>query len=269
LKRLRKSLIAAGEINAIDLEGVRAERSRVLPGGLAILIAIFKTFGLETMATSPGALREGVLYDLVGRIRHEDVRDRTIRRLVRQYRVDPEQGSRVERTALILLQRVCPEWRGELLPRKLLIWASRLHEIGLALSHSGFHKHGAYLVASSDMPGFSGDDQATLASLIRGHRRKLSEAVFDAVPSGRRDTAVRLCVVLRLAVLLNRSRATGITPALRAEADWSELTLTFAPGWTDHNPLTRADLDREARYLRALDIQLEYREATAKEPVRP
>ena len=183
LRKLRKALVALGHVDNLALPGLQAERAPVVPGGVAILSAIFDGLAIEQMSISQGALREGVLYDLLGRIRHEDLRDQTIRRFSERYHVDNEQSSRVERTASILLKDAAGEWD---IPRKLgrqfLSWAARLHEIGLSLAHSGHHKHGAYIVENSDMPGFSRPDQSMLAALIEGHRRKLSIERFGALP---------------------------------------------------------------------------------------
>ena len=266
LKKLRKVLVAAGRASEVRLEGLKADRAPVLPGGLAILLAIFKSLSVETMAPSAGALREGVLYDLVGRIERQDVRDRTIRRLVDQYHVDLKQAGRVEATALGLLEQVEPHWWPDAdggdeaaLARKLLTWASLLHEIGLGVSYTGYHKHGAYLVTHTHLPGFSADDQRVLASVIRGHRRKLVPAVFDAVPASV-DFAKRLCTLLRLAALLNRSRPLENPPVPQVALKNGGIRLKFPARWLKRHPLTRADLEQEADYLRAIDVRLHIRE---------
>lgn len=257
MKKLRKLLVQAGDAERLTALGVRPDRAPVLPGGLAILIAVFRGLGIEILYPSSGALREGVLYDLLGRIRREDVRDRTIRRLVDQYKVDQAQATRVESTARGLLDQV-EEKMGEDLEsaRKVLAWASRLHEIGLTVSHTGYHKHGAYLVLHSDMPGFSRDDQRLLAALIRGHRRKLSRAALAEMAEGRLDLALRLCIVLRLAVLMTRSRNLETVPLLRVSKGWRKIQLEFSEGWLGKHPLTLADMEAEAAYLKSAGIKL-------------
>jgi exopolyphosphatase/guanosine-5'-triphosphate,3'-diphosphate pyrophosphatase len=257
MKRLRKLLVQAGHTERLGELGVRPDRAPVLPGGLAILIAVFRSLGIESLFPSSGALREGVLYDLLGRIRHEDVRDRTIRRLVSQYRADLAQATRVERTARGLLEQV----EGELgddgeHARRVLRWAARLHEIGLTVSHTGHHKHGAYLVLHSDMPGFSRDDQRLLAALIRGHRRKLSRGALEEIVQGRLELALRLCVLLRLAVLMTRSRSLETIPLLRVSKGWKKIQLEFSEGWLAEHPLTLADVEAEAAFLKPAGIKL-------------
>jgi exopolyphosphatase/guanosine-5'-triphosphate,3'-diphosphate pyrophosphatase len=222
-----------------------------LPGGYAILQAIFDGFRLERLDYSTGALREGVLYDLVGRSSPEGVRDRTIRRFVERYHVDSAHAARVEATALHLLDRVRETWElGSDVARRMLTWAAWLHEIGIVVSYSAYHKHGGYLIHNSYMPGFSNDEQDVLAALVRVHRRKLPpvEEIPDLPPLGITGL-LRLCVLLRLAVLLNRSRNPDPLPAFFLEAEVGKLRLVFAEGYLEEHPLTRADLAAEAALL--------------------
>ncbi len=163
-------------------------------------------------------------------------------------------------TALALLEQAAPDWGIELeMGRRFLEWAARLHEVGLSVSYSGYHKHGAYLVEHSDMPGFSREDQLLLAALIGGQRRKFTVSNLDELPSSLQKPALRLCVVLRLAVLLNRSRSAQPLPAIRLSVKRGGYALEFPPGWLEENSLTRADLGEEAAYLRAAGIEAEAR----------
>jgi exopolyphosphatase/guanosine-5'-triphosphate,3'-diphosphate pyrophosphatase len=260
LRRLRKAVASAGHVDRLSLPGLQTERAPVIAGGVAILSAIFEGLAIETMQVSQGALREGILYDLLGRVRHEDLRDRTIKGFGERYRVDAEQAERVRQTALTLLEQAAPEWGIEPeLGQKFLEWASRLHEIGLSVSYGGYHKHGAYLVGYSDMPGFSREDQQLLAILIGGQRRKLALSSLDDLPSSLQKPALRLCVLLRLAVLLNRNRSTQPLPAMKLTVKRGGYALEFPPGWLDENSLTRADLGEEAAFLRAAGIEAEAR----------
>lgn len=260
LKKLQRTLEKGGDVYAVDLAGLSKERRPVFAGGVAILAAVFEAFGVERMVTSDGALREGVLYDLVGRLEHHDVRDHTIRSFEQRYALDVEQSARVERTALSLLDQTAHSWDlGGEFPGKLLSWAARLLEAGLAVARGGYHRHSAYLVAHADMPGFSHDDQRTLATLIRTHRRKMPGLLFDEVPRSRRELTTRLAAILRLAARLNRSRTAGALPDIVAEADGADLTLTFPEGWLEEHPLTQADLEEEATLLKSVKIKLSAR----------
>jgi len=257
LKRLRRAMLEAGAVERLALPGLKAERAPVLPGGLAILRAVFRCLEVETLRAATAAMREGVLHDLVGRIRHDDIRDHTIRRMVERYHVDLGQATRVQHVALRLLAQVGGDWeldRATL--SKLLVWAAQLHEIGLAVSHTGFHKHGAYLVRHSYLPGFSADDQTMLAAIVRAQRRRISRSLFVDVPRAAVPSVSRLCVLFRLAVLLNRSRSPQGVPLLEVGDDWQILLLRFPAGWSESHPLTRADLEQEAGYLGALGVGL-------------
>ena len=250
MKRLRKKLIKARSVESVQLEGLSEERAPVLPGGLAILIGIFQELQVEAMGISTGALREGLLYDLLGRIRHEDVRERTIGRFMELYRVDRVQAGRVRETAERLLDGLIPTWK---LPparsRQLLGWAAGLHEIGLAVSHPGYHNHGAYLVANADLPGFSRQDQLLLSLLIRQHRRKFRPSLLQELPPPWEQPAARLTAILRLAVLLNRARGATALPGFEVGGGADEIVLRFPSRWLDRNPLTRADLAGEEERL--------------------
>lgn len=257
LRRLRKALLAAGHTDALALPGLSGDRVPVLMGGLAILTAVFDTFGLERMDVSAGALREGVLYDLLGRIRHEDVRDRTIRHLSERYHLDARQAVRVERCAIRLLKQAGPSWGlAKDRSRQVLQWASRLHEVGLAVSHAGYHKHGAYLVKHSDLPGFSREDRNLVAALIRGHRRKIPDRIFDDLRPFQVELAEGLLAVFRLAVVLCRSRHSRNVPDCKLKPYAKGVRLKLPPGWLEAHPLTATDLEHEAAHLEALGVRL-------------
>ena len=257
LEKLRQAILENDHVDQLSIPGLRRDRAKVLPGGLAILIAVFETLEIERMNVSQGAMREGLLYDLLGRIRQEDVRNRTIRRFVDQYRVDVAQAARVEKTALNLLEQALKGWSLERESARLfLIWASSLHEVGLAVAHGGFQKHGGYLIANSDMPGFSLQDQHMLSLLVRSHRRKWPLDLFKELPKPLRSTAARLCVLLRLAVLLNRGRSSKPLPPIRLEAEKKKIYLKFPENWLAKHPLSLADLEQESQRLRAAGFHL-------------
>ena len=258
LARLADALVDAGHVDRLDLKGLKEERRPVLPGGVAILQALFEGFGLDRIETSYGALREGVLFDLLGRLQHEDARDRTIRAFEERYHVDRAQAGRVEKTALGFLDQVAAAWK---LDReegaRFLSWAARLHEIGLVLSFEGHHRHGAYIVRNADMPGFSKDDQELLATLLGTHRRKLKRGDFRHLPARVRETAIRLAVLLRLAVRLHRSRDAKPLPQVKLAAHKGGIAVELPEGWLDRNPLTRADLEAEADRLEPLGLDFQ------------
>ena len=253
LGKLEEAMLTAGRLDQLELPGLDPDRRPVLAGGVAILSAVFEQLDITEMWVSPSALREGLLYDMLGRIHDEDPRDRTIAMLTKRYSIDQAHADRVQATALGLLGQVVDEWdlRSDDAAHALS-WASQLHEIGLAVNYTGHHKHGAYLVASSDLPGFSRDEQALVAALVRGHRRKLDDSYFELLPPELRTTAKRLCALLRLAILLNRSRNPDIVPLPLLTASGDELALTFDEEWLAAHPLVQADLDREQRLTKGM-----------------
>jgi exopolyphosphatase / guanosine-5'-triphosphate,3'-diphosphate pyrophosphatase len=260
LARLREAILDFRSIDDLRLKSLKEDRAPVLPGGVAILAALFDGFGIQRMDVSQGALREGLLYDLLGRIRREDVREQAIGALVQRYHADAEYVASVERTALGLLDQVKRAWDlGGDEPRRLLVWAARLHEIGTTLSYTGHHKHGAYLAANTDLRGFSHQDQQRLAALIRNHRRRIAASVLEDLPGSVAEATLRLTLLLRLAVRLNRARAPRAAPAPRAQAKERALTLAFPERWLDARPMTRADLDEEAAYFEDAGYTLTFR----------
>jgi exopolyphosphatase/guanosine-5'-triphosphate,3'-diphosphate pyrophosphatase len=259
VRKLRKALIAADRVDKLQLAGLQSDRAPVIAGGVAILSAVVEALEIERVDTSPGALREGLLVDLLGRIRHEDTRDRTIRRVARAWDVDLEQAARVERTALELLEQVAPAWElGAPEPSRLLGWAARLHELGLTIAHSGYHKHGAYVAANADLPGFSREDQEMLSLLILSHRRKFPREPNGLLPEARATQVRRLAALLRVAVLLNRGRGRPPVPDVEACVEGDGLRLTFPEGWLEHHPLTQADLEQERSWLKSAGIPLAF-----------
>lgn len=258
LERLKQHLLTAGHVDRLDLSGLRRERAKVLPGGVAILSAVFHSLRIEHMIVSSGAMREGLLYDLFGRLSRDDAREPTILGFEAQYRVDGEQAKRVERAALMCLEQAHEAWGLDLESgRNFLRWASRLHEIGLAVSHGAYHKHGAYLLEHSDMPGFSLQNQVVLSLLVRGHRRKFPRELFlTTLPKQQAKGAIRLCRLLRLACLLTRSRSARHLPDVKLTVRGKKMHLELPAGWLDEHPLTLADLRQEAEFMGAAGFKL-------------
>ena len=260
LRAVSDSLLSLGTVAALPSSHVSVDRSHVIAGGVAILETLFQDLRIDRMQVADGALREGALVDLLGRVRHEDVRDKTVATFMDRFRLDANQATRVEGTALDLLEQVFADWSikgGE--ATSWLRWASRLHEVGMSVSHSGYHKHGAYLLTHADMPGFSRGDQALIAALVGSHRRRMQRRLFRALPGRYQRRALRLAVLLRIAATLHRSRASAPLPPFTARGRDDSLSLRFPDGWLDAHPLTRTDLESEIEYLDAAGISLSVR----------
>lgn len=257
LETLIEAVIQAGGIGHLHLPDFNTEREPVFPGGLAILVETMAGLGIERLNVSDGALREGLLYDMLGRIQRQDARDRTIRAMQRRYSVDEAQARRVETTALALLEQTAESWAlNEASPRRLLVWAAGLHEAGLDIAHTKYHEHGAYLIAHADLPGFGRLEQRLLSILVGCHRRKIERFDTDDLPHGVRTPLFRLMILFRLAVLLNRSRSPVELPAIRLRIAPRGLEIGFPVRWLAGNHLTRADLKQEKAWLKAVGFRL-------------
>lgn len=259
LRKLRKLMLDVGQIDKLKFKGLPEDRRAVLGAGVAILHASFEALGIERLLPAQGALREGLLYDLLDRIQHEDVREAAVLALMSRYQVDAQHAVRVETVALRLLDALARDWDlAAPMLRTWLHWAASLHEVGLMIAHSQYHRHGAYLVQHSDMAGFSMRDQALLAVLVRGHRRKFPREELAALPKPLQESARKLIVLLRLAVLLRRDRADVALPEFTVKIAGNQLRLRFPDGWLDAHPLTCADLNEERKYLDAANLKLEF-----------
>jgi exopolyphosphatase/guanosine-5'-triphosphate,3'-diphosphate pyrophosphatase len=233
LRMLSERVIAAGHVDDLDLEDVDAERAPVFPAGLAILLEVVENLGIDRIRVAEGAMREGLLYDLMGRFTDEDARVRSVRAMEKRYHVDTLQADRVEATAVALL-----------------------HETGLDIAHSKYHRHSAYLLGHADMPGFPREEQLLLSALVGGHRRQLSlDYTEDLLPPWDRH-AEYLVVLLRLAVLLHRGRSPQPLPQVVLRVKGRTLTLELPQRWMKEHPLTLEDLEQERLYLKEAGFRL-------------
>ncbi len=257
LERIIHELGRLEHIRDLKLNSVTDDRKLSFAGGVAILAEVFEQLGIESMRVADGAMREGLLYDLLGRYTDEDARERTVRSMQERYHVDLAQAERVENTTINFLEQVEEAWPlADPEIELILRWAARLHEIGLDVAHSGYHRHGAYLLANADMAGFPREEQKLLAIMVGSHRRKpaIEEAGELAAPWDKR--APPMTLLLRIAVLLNRGRSTVPLPPIKLAARADSLELRFPPEWLDDHPLTVADLQAEIENLKDVGFRL-------------
>jgi exopolyphosphatase/guanosine-5'-triphosphate,3'-diphosphate pyrophosphatase len=253
LDELKGLLVKHEKADPDRIAGLRAARAQVLPGGVAIMSAVFDELGIEAMNVSDGALRHGVLYDLLGRVQHRDMREATVAQFMRRYHVDAAQAERVRNLALSIYDALSPgAERDDDADRLLLDWAARLAEIGLSIAHAQYHKHSAYVLSNADMPGFSRMEQARLARVVLAHRGKLGK-VQDAGLDG---ADWKLVFALRAASLIQRSRSDSKLPFLRVAADHGGFALDLPQAWLDDNPLSAAALESEADHWKAVGMKL-------------
>ena len=257
LDKLQQAIIEAEHVDNLKLAGLSEERAAILPAGVSILRTAFQVLKIDRMTVSDGALREGLLYDLVGRLHHDDERERTVTAMMKRYHVDIGHVDRVDLVAQQFLKKTAKKWR---LDKKVdgqrLAWAVKLHEIGLAISHGGRHKHAAYLVANSDMSGFSREEQYALSVLIQGQRKNFPRKLVRDLPEEVQHSIRWLMVILRLALVFNRGRADPEALDCTLKATKKGLKLTLSGEWLAEHPLTEQDLLQEQAYLAKAKIKL-------------
>ncbi len=253
LDRLRSDLVKAAEMSRVELRGLRADRAPVLPGGLAIMTAALSELKVESLVTTTGSMRQGMLYDMLGRLHHRDMRDMTVAQFMQRYHVDPQQARRVATLALKLHAALTAGAKqpDEDAPQ-LIAWAAKLHEIGISVAYSGYHKHSAYIIANADMPGFSRLEQLRLSQLVLGHRRSLRKNRDQFDP----DTDWRLVIALRLAVLFHLGRSDVAVPVQDATAQGRKFRVTLEREWLARNPLTARALREEVKQWEEVGFEL-------------
>ena len=238
------------------LQALPKLRRDVLPAGIAILRAIFDEFKLEKIHAADSSLKDGLIFDTIGRLHSSDARYSAVSKLQSQYHVDEEQAQRVASTVLSF-------WRNLTAPpllgvsrSKILTWAAQLHEVGLGISHSSHHHHSYYILRHSDLAGFGRYEQFILACLVRAHRKKITSERFEGLDNSAKEALMPMIVCLRLAVVLHRRREELSHPPQLSQQSDMEYTLTFEQDWLKNSPLTEAGLEKEVSYFAAADIIL-------------
>ena len=235
LAMLQDELLKAKSADRVRLPALKDDRRPVIGGGLSVLRAVFDLLGMARMQAAQGALRQGVLYDMLDREQaNTDVRTTTVQRLAVKFGADAAQAARVGRVAAHFLRQLRARGDAAELQReeRKLAWAAQLHEIGSAISHSDYHKHGAYILENADAPGFAQPELHRLGLLVLGHRGKLRklEADFGDAPF------VQQLLCLRLAVILCHARRDPELQGLRISGSGQAVTLAVPPAWAGAYP---------------------------------
>jgi len=266
LTALKQRLVRAGNVHDAKLEDIKADRAAVLPGGLAIMLAAFHELDIDTMHAADGALRVGVLYDLLGREASHDKRSDTVVQFMSRYEVDRAQAARVRNAALAFycatapasgLQEQATQANGESAEMtQLLGWAADLHETGLSIAHSGYHRHTAYILANADMPGFSKSEQQLLAMFGLGQHGKLNRPELQ-LPS---EEHWRALLCLRLAAVLLRRREDFEPLPLTLSAKGKRFRASVSKEWLESHPLTEYSLRAEQDEWKKIGFELDFAE---------
>jgi len=240
---LESLLVKAGHIDRVRIEGLKPDRRPVLAGGLAMMSAAFEEFGIEELDYCDGALREGVLYDLLGRSSGADMREITVAQMSRRHGLDERHGRAVATLADTLYREAlrAPE-EAAARGARLLSWAAQLREIGLSIAHADYHKHGSYILGHCDMPGFAEDEQRRIAAMVLGQTGGLTK--LRGVMTEPDDWLRVLC--LRLSVIFHRRRDFQVPPWVRLRVRPSGARLELPSDWASAHPLTDQSLRLEA-----------------------
>jgi exopolyphosphatase/guanosine-5'-triphosphate,3'-diphosphate pyrophosphatase len=256
LLALEERLLSFDSMPNIEIEGLNTNRRGVILSGTAIASAVFDTLNITTMRTSKGALREGVLYDLLGRLTHEDVRERTRNALMQRYAVDSKAAQLMQDQAHLIFSATCEQWNLQEREWAMLRWAASLLYIGKAISHKHYNRHSAYLLRNSDLPGFSQQEQEQLAILALTHMGKLNPQILLNTEEHDRATLLRLIIILRLAFRFKYAQELEELPDITITANAQTLGIIFPEGWLEKHPLTVSELTLEQRALAKLDVTL-------------
>ncbi len=231
-------LIKAQSADRVKMEGMKEDRRAVIGGGVSVLRAVFDLLGIDEMQAAQGALRHGVLYDLLDREQDvTDLRSTSVERLANKFDADAVQAKRVSKVAQHLFLMICSGLsaaESERIQRKLQ-WAAQLHEIGSQISHSDYHKHGAYILDNADAPGFALPELHRLSLLVLGHRGKLRKLEIDFED----QLFVQQLLCLRIAVILCHARREPDFKGFQFEASAAPektFALTCRSGWADAFP---------------------------------
>lgn len=264
LYQIKSRLVEAESVqNAIDkgLKGIKEERIPVLTGGLAILIATFEELKISQMLVSPNALREGLIFDTIGRTHEHDIRETTVTHLQNWLKVDLKQAERILQTSLMLYRQAHNSWTlrdEDYSYPQLLEWSVKLHEVGMALSYKRYRHHSAYIVANSEMAGFTQQEKQMLSAILLNHRGKFIAESFEALTSPHNEKLIYLTVILRLAVRIHRGRESEIPNILLYIENDKDIHLSFEENWLAHHPLTQMDLEIEAGRLEQMGFKLSF-----------
>ncbi len=240
LQALKRRFIEFGQVALIDMPGLRPDRASTIIGGLAILIALVHELGIEVLVPVEAGLRMGVMWDLYARSMQRDRREESVRVLSQKFHVEPARASRVAQESAALYAQLKPAGDTYI---KLLYWSAQLHEMGMVVSQTGYHKHAAYMIENADLPGFTAREQKAMAKLLvaqKGNLRKIGDALAEP------DFA-KAVLALRLAILLMHARI---------EADFSELKLRMKNkieldikrGWVAHHPTVSYWIEKEQEW---------------------
>jgi len=264
LNQLIQQTLQFSHFDQIQFNGLNHDRADVFVPGLAILSAVFENFHIEKMRYSDGALREGVMYSLEQNFQVNNIRERTALGLMEQFNIDQAQGERVYQSASLLFEQY-QHWQNQEIVAEMkdvLLWAARLHEVGIVINHKNLQKHSAYILYNTELPGYDNEQHRLLSTLARYHLGNFKLPEMFKFSRYHEQDVLALIRILRLAIILNRARQATEKPqkiTLKTDRTLVDWHLTFETDYLQHNPLVKNDLALEHRFLQTLGLSLSTR----------
>ncbi|GLT18983.1 guanosine-5'-triphosphate,3'-diphosphate pyrophosphatase [Vibrio zhanjiangensis] len=243
LKRLQKQAMLTDHLEELEIEGLTLERALVFPSGLSILIAIFELLNIDSMTLSGGALREGLVYEMVDELKQDNIQARTIASLQSRYQLDKAYGEQVANLAVKLLGQCEENWISETQGIAILEAAAKLHEIGLTIDFKTGGEHSAYLLQNLDLPGYTRAQKQLLSEVLRRYREHLTSLPVQHAVSD--VSAQRILRLLRISVILSHRRSPDLEPNILLKSNADKLIINLSSQWLKANPLTAAELEME------------------------
>jgi exopolyphosphatase/guanosine-5'-triphosphate,3'-diphosphate pyrophosphatase len=248
LVSIMQQAITYGSIDKLSIPGLAQERKLVFPSGVAILIAIFRQLNLVGMTLAGGALREGLLYSMLPELTQQNVRERTVKSVMTRYHVDVAHAQRVADLCVEMAEQLSDSWNMDMFEAKdILRSAGLLHEVGLQVAYKDQQQHASYILANTNLPGFTSAQNKLLVALVGSHKDDIAQVELSKQSSTSVLLACRLVRILRLAVILSLRRADEVMPKVKMSVEGESLLLTLPENWIEGNPLTEAELKQESQ----------------------
>jgi exopolyphosphatase/guanosine-5'-triphosphate,3'-diphosphate pyrophosphatase len=256
MAQLESAIVEDRWVIEAGLPGLAPDRADIFPAGVAILSACFEVLGIQQLTHVDVSLLQGIICEHVVDNVEADLREDSIAQLVQRFAVDVNQAARVVRCAERFYAQ-CDTWfEGDPMSADLLRWAATLHELGVQVSSRHYHRHGAYIIKHTELPGFNDHQQSVLSLLVRGHRRSMPGLAFQTFDPQLAQTLLRLVGLLRLAVILERSHSDKESPQAQISVSADELHLECGSGWLDAHPLSKRELEVEQQQQAGAGITL-------------
>ena len=260
LKKLKSMLLGFKNFNELEIGGLKPLREKTIVPGVAICMAIFQSLGIKHLHISRGGLREGILYDLIGRLKAEDIRQRSIQALCRRYHVS-EVKSKLYRKICRKLASNIEQGQDNILSSEhlhFLDWAAQCCRIGLSISHSQYHKHSAYLVEHSELSGFTIKERKILAAIVKNHRRKLCLDIFEQARFNRHQKRAFLTtiLILRLTNIIGQNGKNNRSGHIALAIKQDKFDILLDQKWIQKHSLIRKALELETTYWERAGVEL-------------